>query len=396
MAINVKQLIIIILIFCLPVSVYAEGNFNDVTDKDWYSEWVGIMKELNMTSGYPDGSFKPNNKLKGIELLSFTLKALKYDIPKSEGYWGQGIIDKAIDEKLIDKGSLIAQKPEEFISRGQAARVIYNAYLKNNPKIAPDIDQRIRKDISDIDDINDEQVEAVVGLLASGIVEGYDDKSFKANKQLTRAEASVLIIRLALKEKRVQVLLELPTFEYKTTSKRAKSFKLHYDPKYQDIYNILSIIDTIENEDVTDSFAVISPLGDGNGHSVGLFPSMKELDEATSIEIIDITTWKLNLTRNPVETNIKQGEIQIKSWRSVKDMETCDGIKATLKYLFGKEYDLVWNKIVEYHVSPSNTGTWERVINNRDVKIFSGTIGGITLNISRIDNIPKINPEEFK
>ncbi len=59
-----KRILLIILALSLIVGMsLAEEEFSDIDSEKWYSEWVGIIKDLRITSGYPDGTFRPDNNV---------------------------------------------------------------------------------------------------------------------------------------------------------------------------------------------------------------------------------------------------------------------------------------------------------------------------------------------
>jgi len=376
-----KQFISLLMVFMLlNTVVYAEKpTFEDIDDSKWYSDWVNMIKDLEITSGYPDGTFKPDNKLKRIELLSFTMKSLGYDIPVSNEYWGQNIIDKAIEINIISNQStdLMFSDPEGYITREETARVIYNAYLKNNEVFNSDVDQQVRSIITDMDNISSMYIQGVVGVFSSGIVEGYADKSFKPKNQLTRAEASVFISRLALPEKRKAVELELSSFEYNTTSTLAKDFKVYYSPEHQDIYNIMTIVDTIENADIEKGYAWIGYLSSESTHAMSLYSNMEDFDYAPVGIQTSYKRWDIEVRKNP-PTKEYMDWIHILGWRDRDELEHEETLKAVFNYLFSEDSDRIWDKYFEYAnmVVEENIGIeYQTESFGRTVRITASTTG---------------------
>jgi len=393
---KMKKIIFILMISLLIITpLFAENNFTDVENDKWYSEWIGIINYLNITSGYPDGTFKPNNQLKRIELLSFTMKALGHDIPVAENYWGQNIINKALDENIISKDDSSFTEPEGYITREETARIIYNAYLKNNEIFNSDVDQYIRSTISDIKDINDDHIQGIVGVFASGIVEGYDDGSFKPKNLLTRAEAAVFITRLALPEKRVQVDLNLNKFVYKTSIEGQNDFTVYYGPEHQDIYNVLDIINTITNGDTEDGIAVI--YGDGNEgyHNVSFFTSQWDYENA-GVYIDNYASWKVDVRRVPPNSeNWLEDYIRIANWKSEIDVQHNEVIRVIFNYLFEEESDYVWNKFNEISINYTDeVYDFDDYVKNRHVRIASSD-KGINLLVSRVISMNPVDIESI-
>ncbi len=57
-----KKLICILLILTtMGLSIYADGGYSDIKESYWY--YSSVMRTERFIKGYPDGSFKPNEKL---------------------------------------------------------------------------------------------------------------------------------------------------------------------------------------------------------------------------------------------------------------------------------------------------------------------------------------------
>lgn len=391
-----KQLISLLMVcVLLNTVVYAENpTFEDIDDTKWYSDWVNIIKDLDITSGYPDGTFKPDNQLKRIELLSFTMKSLGYDISVSNAYWGQNIIDKALEINVISNqlNDLMFSDPEGYITREETARVIYNAYLKNNEVFNSDVDQEVRSTIIDIDEVNSMYLQGVVGVFSSGIVEGYADKSFKPNNQLTRAEASVFISRLALPEKRKATELELSSFEYNTKSVRSENFKVYFSPEHQDIYNIMTIVDTIENANTNDGFAWIGGLSSESSHLIGLYSNLEDFDYAPVTSHASYKRWNIEVRKNPPPQEYTDW-IDITSWRDKNELEHEETLRAVFNYLFAEDSERIWDKYFEYAnmIVEENVGTeYQTESFGRTVRIVASTTGVGLYATRKTDALPVI------
>lgn len=366
-------------------SVFATPKFSDVKENEWYSNWVGIISDLNITSGYPDGSYKPDNQLKRIELLSFALKSLKYDIPVSEGYWGQNILDKAVEIGLVTNAStdITYNEPEGYITREETARVIYNAYLKNDITYNVAEDKYIRTQVKDIEDVEDVYLQGVIGTFYAGIVEGYGDKSFKPKNTLTRAEASVFITRLALRDKRAKVQFDLPTYSFKSSNPDVSDFTLRYSEENQDLVNIHQLVNTIENADTTQGFAEMgySP------YTEMLLISLYESEELFNtpmrqIDLIQKTQWSISgrINENPREY---AGDIEILTWRDSDAIDRMDTIKSVFDYLFEVEAEDIFNRFVyRYNNQPNETYEYRAIVNGREVILLSDGVG-VGLDVSK-------------
>lgn len=55
-----------------------EAPFDDVPNDQWFSPFIRSAKTLNIVSGYPDGSFKPGQKVNRAEFIKMAMKALPF------------------------------------------------------------------------------------------------------------------------------------------------------------------------------------------------------------------------------------------------------------------------------------------------------------------------------
>ncbi|MFJ7736485.1 DUF6612 family protein [Lysinibacillus sp. NPDC097287] len=75
-------------------------------------------------------------------------------------------------------------KPSQAVTRGQAAKIIVNAFELS----APDKNLNFK----DLDE-SSEYYEAIAELVAHGVVKGYDDNTFRPNETVTRGQMAVMI-----------------------------------------------------------------------------------------------------------------------------------------------------------------------------------------------------------
>ena len=61
----------VILIFGVTVAEATDNCFTDVSTGDWFHDFVCWMFDAGLTSGYPDGSFRPNNNITRAEVAVF-------------------------------------------------------------------------------------------------------------------------------------------------------------------------------------------------------------------------------------------------------------------------------------------------------------------------------------
>lgn len=128
--------------------------FSDVKDNDWFKESIDKAAGNQITGGYPDGSFKPNNQITRAEIASLIARAGKFDTAEititsafkdvQGNKWYYKNVMLAKQNGIIGgypDGSFV---PEGKATRAEVATMIFN-YLKwqngitSTPKPTPNI-----------------------------------------------------------------------------------------------------------------------------------------------------------------------------------------------------------------------------------------------------------------
>ncbi|MDD2487569.1 MAG: S-layer homology domain-containing protein [Candidatus Gracilibacteria bacterium] len=110
--------------------------FSDVLNTDWFCKYVMKAKKESIVSGYPDGTFKPNNPVTRIEALAIILNAVlgKANIPNvsgslfadvENGSWYEKYVYHATSNGIFEvTGSKFS--PNSPMKRKEVAEILYN------------------------------------------------------------------------------------------------------------------------------------------------------------------------------------------------------------------------------------------------------------------------------
>lgn len=101
------------------------SKFSDVAVGEWYTGWVNIAVNNGVISGFPDGTFRPSDKLTTNQALTLIVKALGRGafVDKMGAWPGNYVQDAAklgITKNMVSTGS-------ELANRGNVAIICYNA-----------------------------------------------------------------------------------------------------------------------------------------------------------------------------------------------------------------------------------------------------------------------------
>jgi len=190
----------IVLIFSSSVCYAAEMNFTDVQTTDWFYKNLQELTEKNISSGYPDGTFKPSNTLKFEEFLKMLIVATDGEpAEQKEGQeWHQNYIDKALESKYI------SEQQEAFIGqnidRQTMAEILYNV-LTEKEDIKSYTDEELQYLSDKLTDVDKTDVKTLT-INGIGVISGYPDGTFKPTGTLTRAEAVAVLSRVINKDLR--------------------------------------------------------------------------------------------------------------------------------------------------------------------------------------------------
>lgn len=171
-------------------------EFSDMENAEWAMTAVAELSKKGYISGDGNGLFRPNDNVLREEFLKMAV--LSFDkmnneaeadfIDVSKDKWYYGYIASGIKAGIIKGISDLEFGIERNITRQDAATILYRIYNGNS--------QNNRINFADSDEISDYASEAVNKLATAGIINGMNDGKFYPEKNLTRAEAAVLIYRL--------------------------------------------------------------------------------------------------------------------------------------------------------------------------------------------------------
>lgn len=190
----------------------TSNKFSDVPDTHWAFSYIDTLKLSGITSGYPDGTFKPSANVKINEFIAMTVKALGYYYESPADDWAKPYIDKAYNLRIIEAGQFEFYTKE--INRQQMTSIVVNAVALTDYRPSTEDDEFIRNEIKDFNTICDYYKQNALDSYKLGMTSGYPDGTFRPLNFSTRAEAATLISKLIDPSLRV-----MPNYEFKTTVK---------------------------------------------------------------------------------------------------------------------------------------------------------------------------------
>ena len=170
---------------------YLPGLYPDTKLNAWYSEAIKKATEEGIISGFPDGTFRPNDPLTRAQAVSMLGRALGWptsttahfqDVPTESFAFSP--ISYAYEQQIVSGVSATRFAPQASIKRGDLALIVYNA-LKLPVTTA--------STFSDVPGDKYYSV-AIQAMIENGIMVGYPtDQTFRPEQPVTRAEFTMMI-----------------------------------------------------------------------------------------------------------------------------------------------------------------------------------------------------------
>jgi len=185
----------VFVLLAMAVPVFAE--MSDISGH-WASGVIQKWIDYGIIDGYPDGTFKPENSITRAEFIKIVSEMFGFQekmenvfLDVSPNAWYADVVSKAGAAGIIDTKSSKYFRPNDPISRQEAALVLYRAFkLKVSDRDAAD-------KFADAGLIADWSKDAVSALAEKGYVEGRDGNKFAPTANITRAEALKMIDNIA-------------------------------------------------------------------------------------------------------------------------------------------------------------------------------------------------------
>jgi hypothetical protein len=169
----------------------------------WAAPYTERLIGMKVISGYPDHTFRPVEKVTRAQFAKMLVEALGLPITDSAvtfadnsdiPVWAKSAVAAAVKAGYIhgyeEKGTMLF-KPEQTITRAEMAVLIAKAL---QTEVTPANSKAIR--FKDETDIPGWAKSSVAAAASAGILNGFEDGTFRSSNVATRAEAAAMIYKL--------------------------------------------------------------------------------------------------------------------------------------------------------------------------------------------------------
>ncbi len=204
----------------------ARVCFAELKDEpaDWAAEYIDDLVKSGAISGFNEegktsaNDYKPNEEMHRAEFATVLAKALKMETEKNpapeykdvtEKHWAFPFISAVSKQGLIPQEMTAGGqfKPSQSLTREEIAAVLVNVMGKKDDVSNQPVGDLKKYSLKDMP-FDAWSTPYIVVAVKNGIITGYQDKTFKPNKTVTRAEAFAMIVR-TIRQIPQDVLLKL-------------------------------------------------------------------------------------------------------------------------------------------------------------------------------------------
>ncbi|MEA5624288.1 fasciclin domain-containing protein [Nostoc sp. UHCC 0251] len=200
-------------------------NLSDVSSDYWARPFIQVLADNNVITGFPDGSFRPNQAVTRAEFAALIQKAFPNqnrvrqsnaggfsDVPA--GYWAASAIQYAYETGFLAGYPGNVFSPNQQIPKVQAIVALTSGLGITGSTAGTSTD--LSTYYTDASAIPDYAVNNVVAATQSNIVVNYPDvRQLNPQQPLTRAEVAALLYQALARQGRVQpIASNLPAAQY--------------------------------------------------------------------------------------------------------------------------------------------------------------------------------------
>ncbi|WP_338452580.1 S-layer homology domain-containing protein [Niallia oryzisoli] len=175
-----------------PIAGKAAG-FSDVTTNYTFYDEVMYLSSNNFISGHTDGTFRPDQVVTRAQAAIMIGKALNLNgeprntnfIDVTSTVTGSGYIASAVERGIISGFPDGTYRPNDPVTRGQMAIFLNRAFTLTTGQA---------NSFNDVS-ANMAAYQAILNVSANGIASGYPDGSYRPDQPVTRGQFSAFLAR---------------------------------------------------------------------------------------------------------------------------------------------------------------------------------------------------------
>jgi exopolysaccharide biosynthesis protein len=174
--------------------VNTDPYFKDLKYTHWAIEPILELTKQKIISGYPDGTFKPDNNITRLDAATLISKHMGLDVKNitdqhfndvNKATYGYETISAVAKENIINGYKDGSFRPNAYLTRAEMASIMDRAY---------ELTGMANKNFKDVAKIH-WAYSPIMTVVANDIASGYEDGTYRPSKKITRAEFSSMLQR---------------------------------------------------------------------------------------------------------------------------------------------------------------------------------------------------------
>ncbi|OOE14424.1 S-layer homology domain-containing protein [Fictibacillus arsenicus] len=174
--------------------VNTDPYFKDLKYSHWAIDPILVLSKKKIISGYPDGTFKPDNNITRLDAATLISKHMGLNVENvtdqhfkdvNKNTYGYETISAVAKEKIINGYKDGTFRPKDYLTRAEMASVMDRAY---------NLSGMANKNFKDVPKIH-WAYSPIMTVAANDIASGYEDGTYRPSKRITRAEFSSMLQR---------------------------------------------------------------------------------------------------------------------------------------------------------------------------------------------------------
>jgi hypothetical protein len=172
-----------------------EPSFSDINISHWAFWYIELLANTGIAGGYPDGTYRSANPVTRAEMAVFLLNSMdvtpsplngSHPFSDISGHWAESYIEELYDQDITGGYPDGTYKPENLVTRAEMA-----VFLLNTMGITPSAIDGSHP----FSDVTGHWAEIFIEeLYDQGITGGYPDGTYRPENQVTRAEMAVFLV----------------------------------------------------------------------------------------------------------------------------------------------------------------------------------------------------------
>ena len=191
-----------------PAMGNVQADFTDVPDDAWYADYVNLCASWGIIDGKTESTYCPDDDLtrgEFIKLLTMIGELAPYTMDTSV-HWSQPYWQVVNDNGVLwgldipCTGSALNAPITRYEMSVMISNLTSNVYTQRSTDLS---DPELR--ISDYSSIAGKYASSVLQAYGKGILDGFEDGSFRGDETLSRAQAAAVVVRTGWTAERLEV-----------------------------------------------------------------------------------------------------------------------------------------------------------------------------------------------